>query len=995
MSFSTVLFSLISSAAVLAAGTQPQAFRRPLIFEPNQGQAPAQVKWMARGPGYRLFLTSEGVTMTIQEGEANYSVMRLKLGGSRPWNNLTGLEPTGGVSNYLRSADGKGSVTKVRHYARVTVAGVYPGVDMVFYGNGGNLEYDFVVAPGADPKQIQLAFEGTKRMSVDEKSGDLVLTTAGGSELRHVRPQAYQQVGEQRASVAGGYQLMGRQRVGFSVANYDRQRPLVIDPTVSFVTTFGFAREEQVNAVAVDSAGNAYVTGGTDDTAFPVTNGSTWSKSPPSCDPLGGFGSFCSQSADIDIFVAKLSPTGNILFATYGGLGSGRAIALDSTGVYVTGNEEKPDGDNVIGFAGGADTFVWKLSLAGDSIYSNRFGAAKDDVGTSIAVDSLHNAWIAGWSESYGPHAVVNIIIVGPTGLFVRDGQYSSGGDSRAFGIAVDPADQPWITGQTCGGGFPVTNALTVGLDSSPVCKVFVVQLERGTASLITQMSMVLGGSAAGDSGLAILPNGSNAAYITGVTSAQNFPTTVGAYQTANLSLGPSAFVAEVTDANDTGRIVRATLLGGNVPTGGTAITSIDAGAVYVGGYTKFGGFVQKLKSDLTQSFFAQTLFSHVYGLAVLNPTAASGVPEIYAAGDDTHDTNVMNGFVAKLDEPRYSSLRFADVNGDGRPDICGRGAAGLYCALNDGTGGFGSAQSWDSFFSDGNIWYLPEYGTTMMFADINGDGKADACARGIAGIWCELSTGTSFGTPSLVQGDFSDANGWNNLDYYASLRFADVNGDGRPDICGRGAAGVYCALNNGNGTFGSIRLWDSFFSDANSWQLPVYGVSMMFADINGDGKADACARGMAGIWCEVSTGTGFGNATLVQTGFSDANGWSQAEYYASLRFADVNGDGKPDICGRGAAGVYCALNNGNGTFGSIRLWDSFFSDANSWQLPVYGTTMMFADINGDGKADACARGIAGIWCESSAGAGFVSPYLVQTDFSDAQNWLQLYVIAR
>jgi hypothetical protein len=352
-------------------------------------------------------------------------------------------------------------------------------------------------------------------------------------------------------------------------------------------------------------------------------------------------------------------------------------------------------------------------------------------------------------------------------------------------------------------------------------------------------------------------------------------------------------------------------------------------------------------------------------------------------------------GFVAKLDDDgRYSSVRFADVNGDGRPDICGRGMTGVYCALNNGNGTFGSSQQWDSFFSDANTWQRPEYGTTMMFADINGDGRADVCARGLAGIWCELSTGGSFGPAFLAQGDFSDGNSWNILDYYASLRFADVNGDRRPDICGRGAAGIYCALNNGNGTFGSVRLWESFFGDANLWYLPVYGSSMMFADINADGRADVCARGIAGIWCELSTGASFSAASLVQGDFSDANGWNTVDYYASLRLADVNGDGKPDICGRGAAGVYCAQNKGNGTFGSIGLWDSSFSDANLWYLPVYGATMMFADINADGKADVCARGIAGIWCESSTGTGFGPMSLAQPDFSDANGWLEGYVIA-
>jgi len=666
--FRIVLLSLISSATFLVAAPQPQPFSRSLVFEPNRGQAPEQVKWIARGSGYQLFLTNEGATMTIQEGPAppvkgdtirssaqlygprsaraatRYSVMEMKLIGSRPWDNATGLEPTGGVSNYLRSADGKRSLTNIPHYARVSVPGVYKGIDLVFYSHDGNLEYDFVVAPGADPKQIQWAFEGTKKVRVDEKSGDLVLTTAGGSEMRQVRPNVYQQVGKRRAEVGGDYELLSGQRVTFSIAPYDRRHELVIDPTVSFATDFGYAISESVSAVAVDSEGNSYVTGQTDRKDFPVTNGSKWVNNDcGSSFPIG----FCSHA--LDIFVAKLSPTGALLFATYVGAGSGNAIAVDSTGVYVTGGEYKPDINNVIGYAGGLDIFVLKLSPAGDFIYKNIFGTEKDEAGNAIAVDSQHNAWIAGWTKAYGPVTDMQIIKVGPTGLYLREQAYAAAGNSTAYGIAVDPADQPWITGQTCGGGFPVTNAATVGPDSSPFCKVFVLQLEGPgtTPYIVTRMSMVFGGSTAGDAGYAIVPNGSNAAYVTGVTNASNFPTTLGAYQTAKLSAGPSGFVTEVDDANFTGKIVRSTLLGGSIDTVGQAMASIDAGAVYVGGYTPDSGFIQKLKFDLTQSAYTKTLFSRVNGLAVLKPSAASGVPEIYAGGDYAQHYSE----VAKLDD--------------------------------------------------------------------------------------------------------------------------------------------------------------------------------------------------------------------------------------------------------------------------------------------------------------------------------------------------------
>ena len=225
----------------------------------------------------------------------------------------------------------------------------------------------------------------------------------------------------------------------------------------------------------------------------------------------------------------------------------------------------------------------------------------------------------------------------------------------------------------------------------------------------------------------------------------------------------------------------------------------------------------------------------------------------------------------------------------------------------------FTGATQWDSAFGDADGWGLSStYGTTVMFADINGDGMADVCGRGQAGIYCELSTGGGFGALYLAQGAFADANGSNLANYYASLRFADVNGDGKPDICDRGQAGIYCVLNAGGGAFGGLQLWDSIFSDANGYNLPQYGNTVMFADINGDRKADVCVRGLFGIWCELSTGTVFGPPFLAQSDFSDIHGWGTSDYYSSLRFADVNGDGTPDVCGRGQAGIYCALNAKN-----------------------------------------------------------------------------------
>ena len=147
----------------------------------------------------------------------------MKLTGSRSWNEMDGVEPTGGVSNYLIGSDPKRWHLGIPHYANVTARQVYDGVDLVFYGQGDNLEYDFVVAPGADPKQIRLAFDGVERMRVDRKSGDLLLTTVGGAELRHTRPVVYQQLGKEKVEVAGGYELLDRRQATFALAAYDRR----------------------------------------------------------------------------------------------------------------------------------------------------------------------------------------------------------------------------------------------------------------------------------------------------------------------------------------------------------------------------------------------------------------------------------------------------------------------------------------------------------------------------------------------------------------------------------------------------------------------------------------------------------------------------------------------------------------------------------------------------------------------------------------------------
>jgi len=319
-----------------------------------------------------------------------------------------------------------------------------------------------------------------------------------------------------------------------------------------------------------------------------------------------------------------------------------------------------------------------------------------------------------------------------------------------------------------------------------------------------------------------------------------------------------------------------------------------------------------------------------------------------------------------------YNTFQLADVNGDGFPDACVRKSDGIYCALNNRAGGFSSYTRYTGDFSDALGWLSDQYGSTLQFADINGDGKADVCGRSPSGIYCAVAnpTGTAFINATQWTSDFSDAQGFgSSASYYRTVRLADVNGDGFADVCARSSAGIRCALNDRTGRFTSSTLWlGTEFTDSQGWTAASYGTTIQFADIDGDGRADVCGRGAAGIRCALANATGDGFARVHQwsfrTDFSDGDGWASASgYYGSIRLADINGDGLPDLCGRGPNGIVCAISNGAG-FDRAALWmRRDYTDATGWQADRYGTTIRFADVNRDGHADVCGRGSTGLSC--------------------------------
>jgi hypothetical protein len=688
--------SALIAGGLLSAAPTPQPFHRSLTFEPNQGQAPAEFQWLGQSSSYQVLLDNESATIVIPDKTGlqaaatrkpgtrsrlrlKYSAIRMKLAGSRPWRDISGSEPTGGVSNYLNGRDLKRSVNHVPQYKQVKVANVYQGIDLVFYNNGDDLEYDFAVAPGANPEQIQVAFEGTNGMRVDPKSGDLIVTLPGGAEVRQLAPKVYQQVGEKRLEIAGGYRLLEPQRAAFRVAGYDRHHALVIDPTLKIARSFHGSQDDLANAIAVDDNGNTYITGSTLSLNFPVTDNSVF-QHPHRCGSFPFDPGFCGSNLESDIFVAKVTSDGSIGFVTYDGVGSGNGIAVDSSGIYVTGEAIPPDGDIVVGFPflnTAGDLFVQRLSLTGQGIYFTIAGGPgegfgeDEDFGNGIALDDLHNAWAVGVATystliATTPQRHVILVEIAPDGTkLVKRGFSSTKSDA---GMAVAVADrQPWITGQTCGDSFSTTDGVMHHLDH---CAVFVIRTDEAGNP---QMGMIVGGLNADDAGTGIVMNGGNTAFVTGYINSADFPHSTNGLISVPEAPRPWGFVFEVTSTNVSippappqlvGTIVRSGLI--NAPGGFVkpyGIANDNRGGLYVAGATSSpafpratspglsgspNGFIAKISADFSQIDYSVLLGRTLTGVALRGPLSvfppeASCVqcfPEIYVAGWDDSTFN-------------------------------------------------------------------------------------------------------------------------------------------------------------------------------------------------------------------------------------------------------------------------------------------------------------------------------------------------------------------
>ncbi|HET7000794.1 MAG TPA: FG-GAP-like repeat-containing protein [Puia sp.] len=306
-----------------------------------------------------------------------------------------------------------------------------------------------------------------------------------------------------------------------------------------------------------------------------------------------------------------------------------------------------------------------------------------------------------------------------------------------------------------------------------------------------------------------------------------------------------------------------------------------------------------------------------------------------------------------------FKSIRLADVNGDGMADIIGRNADGVHVALSTGLG-FANEEVWSDEFSDMKGWGAAEYHSTIRWADVNGDRKADLIIRGPEGISVALSTGNGFEQSTLWTNYFSDDSSrpWKKVvGYSGTLCAGDVNGDGLADIVVRGPEGIYVSLSSSS-SFIKPALWTSEFSDQATiaWKEAKYSSTFQLADVNGDGRADLIVRGPRGIMVSLSTGNGFQQASLWSTLFSDGHGWGKDEsFYGAIRLGDVNGDEMADLIVRAKDGVHVLLSNGHGFLEDMLWYHSNYADH------YQNNTLQVADINGDHRSDFILRSKDGI----------------------------------
>jgi hypothetical protein len=611
--FRSLRILLLATAAfslTAAETTQGQAAlaRLPLRFEANQGQFPSDVRYGARAGGYSLLLTNRGPELSV----AGAAPVAIRLLNSRP----AAIEPLDQLSartNYFVGSR-ENWHTGVASYNRVRYRGVYPGVDVVYYGSQGQLEYDFVLQPGADPRAIRLKFAGAGHLGLTA-AGDLSYDSPAGRIVQK-RPVIYQEDAQgARHEVSGRYVLQAKGTVGLKLDGYDRKRSLVIDPVLVYSTYMGGSRSDRINAVRLDSKGLLYVTGQTDTTGSANSYGGD-------LPATGNF--YLGNSAGItDAFLAIIDTTGrngNYGLVYYSYLGGsnvdiGNALQVDAAGnVYITGQTSSTDFPmvgNSIQTSGAATTyyaFIAELNpnAAGSDglVYSTYIGGTGGDSnGNGIDLDSAGNIYVIGTTKA-SDYPVTDSayagVIYGPQDTFLCKFNTASsnllystflGGESDDWGvgIAIGPKGLVYFAAQTISAQFPLgPNSYQVNLKGGQDPVVGVMDFTKsGNGSLV--YSTYFGGSS-GDAVRGMKLDSKGNIIITGYSLSNDFPVTGDAIQTTNRGNG-DAFVSVLNPLTPSSFVVYSTLLGGTDGEVAYGVGSDSAGNLYVAGYTLSADF--------------------------------------------------------------------------------------------------------------------------------------------------------------------------------------------------------------------------------------------------------------------------------------------------------------------------------------------------------------------------------------------------------------------
>lgn len=618
----------------------------PLAFEPNRGQAADGVRFAARAKGLAVLLQDREVSLSVPGADRGRPAqVRMTYVGANFAEAPVASEKQDGVSNYLLGKDAAKWHTGIANYGLVKYSGLYPGIDLVFYGNHRKLEHDFQVAAGADYRQIRVHLDGAKSVKLNS-DGNLRVTTATG-DMTFQAPKIYQMRDTAKEEVAGRYVVTAESEFGFEIDTYDKARALIIDPVLSYSTYLAGSATDVGDAIAVDTQGNAYITGYTLSTDFPVFNPEQAACNAPSCSYQ-------------DAFVTKLNPTGTgLIFSTFVGGTSGdqgNAIAVDSLGnVVVAGLTYSYDFPQMNGMTVVLNSYsqhgmAFSLTPAGSAFnFSTYLGGASQDSATGVAVDASGSVYLAGYTGSANfPLTAGHLIGSLPSGynddLFLvklgRKGKllFSTmvGGPPNASGntflnypvaVGVDAKNEAVLAG-TAFSGAPTTPGTfqpsCPGNTNSVTC-VFIGRLNATGTTFVA--ATYLGGSG-GDTGGPIHVNPDGTVFVAGGTTSSDFPTTPLAFQKTPPTFGYQApFVTKLNPMLS--KLTYSTYLAGTGAGGAYgAITvaglAVDAtGNAYVAGSTNNPSLplVSPLISLLPVAQFGSSTAAF---LSVLNPSGSS-----------------------------------------------------------------------------------------------------------------------------------------------------------------------------------------------------------------------------------------------------------------------------------------------------------------------------------------------------------------------------------